>query len=114
MFEVTRELFKSYCAQLAKAGTVLEHEYQIEVDERLTNMEFIVSRVKSLSTRSACSDQAASIVHDTYLNSSPHLRVSSDSDLQTGFLEHRKVTMPLRLNETEIRVLTEGRCPIRC
>jgi hypothetical protein len=108
MFEMARDLFKAYCAQLAKTGAALEHEYQLEVDERLTNMEFIVSRVKSLATRTACSDQAASIVHDTYLNSIPHLRDSRDSDRQMGFFEHRKATMPLLLNDTEIRVLNEA------
>jgi hypothetical protein len=108
MFEVARDLFKAYCAQLAKTGAELEYEYQVEVDERLTNMEFIVNRVKSLATRTNCSDQAASIEHDTYLNSIPHLRDSRNSVGQMRFLEHRKSTMPLRLNETEIRVLNEA------
>jgi hypothetical protein len=108
MFEVARDLFKAYCAQLVNASAAFEPEYQVEVDERLTNMDFIVSKVKTLATRTACSDQAALLVHDAYLNSVPHLRDSRHADQMMRFHKQREATMPLLINETEIRVLNEA------
>lgn len=109
MFEVARNLFKAYCAcQKATSGAALESEYQIEIDDRLKHMEFIVAKVKKLATRTAFSDQAALLEYEAYLNRAPHLRDSTHADEMKGYREHLESTMPLHINETEMRVLTEA------
>lgn len=109
MFDVARDLFKAYCScQKAKGGAALESEYQIEIDDRLKHMEFIVAKVKKLATRTAFSDQAALLEYEAYLNRAPHLRDLKHADKMKRYSEHLESTMPLRISETEMRVLTEA------
>ena len=68
----------------------------------------MVERVKGLATRSALSDEAASLEYNSYPNRAPQPSDSKHADAMKSYHAHLKEIMPLRIHEIEIRVLTEA------
>jgi hypothetical protein len=107
MFKSSYDLLNSYCNRLKEKGLdAVEPAFQTEASQRLQQMGFIIDRIRKLSQRTQHSDLMAQARHEHLMQRvAPHLR---DLQAHDGMLERLQQTMPMLVNELEIKVLTEA------
>jgi len=108
VFELARALFDTYCNCLIADGVAFEREYQIEVQGRMKQMDFMISRIRALLSRTEESDEIARRELQATLEKSPTLSDPTQTEALEGLRAHLQSIAPIMINDIEITVMTEA------
>ena len=108
MFERCAALLRKYSDALKRSGDKHEPEYLIEVEQRLSQLEFIVARVRSLVEPSPKGDRIADAMLDQQMTAAPHLRALEHAQEIASLRQHLRQHANALAHLVEIQVLTEA------